>query len=50
LVGQSASSGRLVKQAAASAGLSVEIEPRGGYTPENGTAYELRMSALEAGL
>jgi hypothetical protein len=43
-------SGRLVKLAAASTSLFVEIESRGGYTPESGTAYELRMSALETGL
>ena len=42
--------GRLVKLAAASTSLFVEIETRGGYTPESGTAYELRMSTLEAGL
>ena len=42
--------GRLVKLAAASTSLFVEIETRGGYTPESGTAYELRMSALETGL
>ena len=42
--------GRLVKLAAASTSLFAEIEPRGGYTPESGTAYELRMSTLETGL
>ena len=42
--------GRLVKLAAASTSLFVEIETRGGYTPESGTAYELRMSTLETGL
>lgn len=42
--------GRLVKLAAASTSLFAEIEPRGGYTPESGTSYELRMSTLETGL
>jgi hypothetical protein len=42
--------GRLVKLAAASTSLFVVIETRGGYTPESGTAYELRMSTLETGL
>ena len=42
--------GRLVKLAAASTSLFAEIEPRGGYTHESGTAYELRMSTLETGL
>jgi hypothetical protein len=42
--------GRLVKLAAASTTLFVEIETRGAYTPVSASTVELRVSTLEAGL
>ena len=42
--------GRMLKLAAASTTLWCEIETRGAYTPASGTAYELRVATLEAGL
>lgn len=42
--------GRLVKLASGSTSLVCQIETRGAYTPASGTAYELRVSTLEAGL
>ena len=42
--------GRLVKLAAASTSLFVEIETRGAYTPVSASTVELRVNTLEAGL
>lgn len=42
--------GRLIKLAAASTSLFVEIETRGAYTPVSASTVELRVSTLEAGL
>lgn len=42
--------GRLIKLAAASTTLYVEIETRGAYTPVSASTIELRVSTLEAGL
>lgn len=50
LYAQADYSGRLIKLASASTNLFAEIETRGAYTPAALTTYELRMSAMEAGL
>ena len=42
--------GRLVKLAAASTSLFVEIETRGAYTPVSASTVSLRVNTLEAGL
>ena len=42
--------GRLVKLAAASTTLFVEIETRGAYTPVSASTVSIRMNLLEAGL
>jgi hypothetical protein len=42
--------GTAVKLASASTSLFAELETRGGYTPASGTAYNLRVMTLEAGL
>ena len=42
--------GRLIKLAAASTTLFVEIETRGAYTPVSASAVSLRVNLLEAGL
>ena len=42
--------GRLIKLAAASTSLFVEIETRGAYTPVSASTVTLRINALEAGL
>jgi hypothetical protein len=42
--------GRLVKLAAASSSVFVEIETRGAYTPVSASTIALRVNALEAGL
>jgi hypothetical protein len=42
--------GRLVKLAAASTSLFVEIETRGAYTPVSASTVSLRINTLEAGL
>ena len=42
--------GTLIKLATASTSLFCELETRGGFTPASGTAYNLRVLALEAGL
>ena len=42
--------GRLVQLATGSSSLFVKLETRGAYTPAALTAYDLRMSVLEAGL
>lgn len=42
--------GRLVKLAAASTSMYVEIETRGAYTPVSASTVELRINTLEAGL
>jgi hypothetical protein len=42
--------GTLVKLAANSTSLFAELETRGGYQPASGTAYDLRVLTLEAGL
>lgn len=42
--------GRLIKLAAGSNTLYVELETRGAYTPTSGEVYELRVKTLEAGL
>jgi hypothetical protein len=42
--------GRLIKLAAASTTLFVEIETRGAYTPVSASTVSIRMNLLEAGL
>ena len=42
--------GRLVKLAAASTTLFVELETRGAYTPVSASTVSIRMNLLEAGL
>ncbi len=42
--------GTLIKLASASTTLYAELETRGAYTPASGTAYDLRVLTLEAGL
>jgi hypothetical protein len=42
--------GTLVKLASASTSLFAELETRGAYTPASGTAYNLRVLTVEAGL
>lgn len=42
--------GTAVKLASASTSLFAELETRGAYTPSSGTAYNLRVMTLEAGL
>jgi hypothetical protein len=50
LVTQADYPGTLVKLASASTSLFAELETRGGYQPASGTAYDLRVLTLEAGL
>lgn len=50
LYAQADSIGRLVKLAAASTSLFVQIETRGTYTPASGSTIELRLSTMEVGL
>jgi hypothetical protein len=42
--------GPLIKLASGQSSLWAELETRGAYTPASGTAYALRVLALEAGL
>jgi hypothetical protein len=42
--------GRLIKLAAASTTLFVELETRGAYTPVSASTVSIRMNLLEAGL
>jgi len=42
--------GRLIKLAAASTSLFIEIETRGAYTPVSAVSFELSVVTLEAGL
>lgn len=42
--------GTLIKLASSSTTLYAELETRGGYQPASGTAYDLRVLTLEAGL
>lgn len=50
LVTQADYPGTLIKLASASTSLFAELETRGGYQPASGTAYDLRVLTMEAGL
>jgi hypothetical protein len=50
LVTQADYCGTAIKLASASTTLYAELETRGAYTPASGTAYDLRVMTLEAGL
>jgi len=50
LMAQADYPGTLVKLAANNTSLFAELETRGGYQPASGTAYDLRVLTLEAGL
>ena len=50
LVTQADYCGTAIKLASASTTLYAQLETRGAYTPASGTAYDLRVMTLEAGL